>query len=167
MLKVWTQTQYGGGELDAGSTPLKYILARADDESLYVNNTQVYRIDVSCADPAAVLELTVGRTNVTSAPGDAIESAQPNYFRGDEVTLDSAVLSTFVPYDVGVGQPGITEVLGQYYVTSCGKAVSFTEPIESLRGNGTAHPQAFAYVIRRIDSETSVPYHLNVWFDEY
>lgn len=170
MKKIWTQAPYGSGELDAGSTPLMYVLARPGDESLYTNNTMVYHFDITCINPSAILELTIGRTNINATPGSATESAQPNNFRGSNpVVVDSAPYSSFVPWDTSSGQPGPTEVLGQYYVTA-GVQISadFADPIECLRTPGSSQAQAFSYTITRVDgSDATAAYHLNVWFDEY
>lgn len=169
MKKIWTQAAFGSGELDVADTPLMYVLGRPGDPSLFVNNTEVYHFDISVKDPTAALEFTIGRTNINAELGGAVESAQPNYFRGNQVVIQDAVISSFIPFNVGIAQPSPTEVLGQYYVHGRVSEDFTNEPIEALRFPGSSHPQAFSYTVVRVDAHatTPVPYHLNVWFDEY
>jgi hypothetical protein len=121
-------------------------------------NAAVHRVDVSFADPSAVFEVRVGRTESTDA---ATLANYYDFLRGNQPTRQAAGL---LPLTNGY----MNHTLGYYYVSG-GRPFSlhFEEPLEALKDWQSSTDMAVAVGIKRKDASGAIGYNLNVWHEEY
>jgi hypothetical protein len=143
-----------GGTLTVGSTPVVYALTGPGSSPNVTENIQVYQIDVSVADPSAVLEIVVGRVEVSS--GGATGGA---YFRGNtgHDSLPGLATHSFNTFQ---------HVHGRYFLSGGHPLqLKFDEPIEALVDWQSSTDMAVAVWIKRVDSSTAVGFHLNTRYE--
>ncbi len=132
----------------------------------WVNNLVVKRLDLSFTD-TATLELVFGRFRVPNNPNGEQYGSPGNFFRGNDWVVSTATQE----YAVWAGAPevyGTPQPLGQYFLAPGVHEFEFPERIEALWHPPGATSWAFGYTIQRTDGvEEGIPYHLNLWYDEY
>lgn len=138
-----------------GSTEKIWLLG---DDSNARPNAAVHRIEVSCADPGAVLLVRVGRSEST----DTLSAQEtPRFLRGNLPTHTPAGLDNLETGSMG-------HVHGKYYVSGGQPlVVDFIEPLEALKDWQSTTDMAVAIGVKRADTSTAVGYHIVVWHEEY
>lgn len=136
-----------------------YALVYGYSGGPWVNNVEVSHIDLSLIDPAAIMELQLGRIPVQSDPGTGSNSY---YFDAVGNSIAGGNNSGFVSTSTT-----ISDTLGQYYIQGGNYLyLNFSTSIESFK---ITQDYAFAYSVRLVGATSETAdgsYHLNVWFSE-
>lgn len=158
---------FGAGGAPTADTSLQtYVMVTPSPtpNTPWANNLLVARLDLSFTG-SAELELVFGRFRLTSEPTPVGNPG--NFFRGNDWVV-STVTQEYAVWGQG-GTGGTPQPLGQYFLEAGVHSFAFRERVESLwHEPGGENSWAFGYTIQRTDGvEEEVPYHLNLWYDEY
>lgn len=150
----------GGLGNSVGAAPHGWVLADGRAVAPRItSDMMVSHLEVSVGDPTAVLEVIVGRTELSEPGGGG-----PGFYHRGSSADDN------LP---GIGGPQVSppsyfikERLGAYYLSGGHPLqLRYEEEIEAIDyATPTVH-HGFAVLLRRVDSETEVPYHINVRFE--
>ncbi len=151
-----------------GSEVITALVCYNSDSGYRTNNVMVDHFDLSLANSAAVVELSYGRLE----PQSDLGSGNALFFRGSNPAIGQGGAmgrsSRLVTSALDFPTYFIHEICGRYYVKGGGQfQLKFSEPFEALHNPGGSASEAFAFMLKRLDSETPVSYHANVWFEEY
>jgi hypothetical protein len=146
-------------ENSATSTLQSWALVYGYTGGPWANNVEVSHIDLSLADPTAIMELKFGRVGVASNPGTGSAST---YFDavGNNAAGNSSGLVSYSPI-------ALSDFVGQYFIQG-GEALQldFPTPIEAFK---ISQDWAFAFTVRLVGSSAGTAdgwFHLNIWFSE-
>lgn len=140
-----------------GSTPKVFVVAdfRAALPD-FTSDVNVSDVEVSVADPNAVLHIVIGRVELFEATG-----AMGGHYHRD--TPSGNNLPGIAAYSF---PHGFHHVLGAYFLSGGHPLLlNFNEPLEAFKDAETGTDQAVAIWIKRVDSEDAIGYHLNVRFE--
>ena len=155
-----TISSYDGLGHGVGSTAQGWLLADSTAEYPYLtSDLMVSHLEVSVGDPAAVVEVRVGRYEL-----DQAYSGLSGFYHRGSINV-STLPGLYGPWS---DPPSyfLHQTLGAYYLSGGHPLqLRYEEEIEALKKAEPTHDHAFAVWIKRVDSADEVPYHINVRFE--